>query len=158
MFVFPAFWGGVRLALNQRIHTPVPLSRKLLCLSSIRNMVSYVQFLFKFSLYIYFLTTDRTDLHGWAMKRKRMGIMPIIIIRNFWIISGHFFLWTSPSSHQGWSKSVFLRAIRIQLKPFDTCQKRFRHVSEGFSTRVRRFGKSTLVTSSVRHLHFILAQ
>jgi len=51
MFVFSAFWGGVRLALDERIRTPVPLSRKLLSLSSLRNMVSYVQFLFKFSLY-----------------------------------------------------------------------------------------------------------
>jgi len=44
MFVFSAFWGGVRLALNDRIRTPVPLSRKLLSQSSLRNMVSYVQF------------------------------------------------------------------------------------------------------------------
>jgi len=51
MFVFSALGVGVRLALNQRIRTPVPLSRKPLCLSSLRNMVSYVQFLFKFSLY-----------------------------------------------------------------------------------------------------------
>ncbi len=52
MLAFSAFWGGVRLALDLRIPTPVPLLRKLLSLSSLRNLVSYVQFLFKFSLYI----------------------------------------------------------------------------------------------------------
>jgi len=42
MFVFSTFWVGVRLALNERIRTPVPLSRKLLSLSSLRTLVSYV--------------------------------------------------------------------------------------------------------------------
>jgi len=66
MFVFSAFWGGVRLALDDRIPTPVPLSRKLLSLSNLRNMVSYVQFLFKFSLYSLFSNSFPTVWYSFS--------------------------------------------------------------------------------------------
>ena len=73
MFVFSAFWGGVRLALDERIPTHAPLSRKLLCLSSLRTWCMYVRFLLNSPCTVCFQTlflgNQRTMLLGDCLSR-----------------------------------------------------------------------------------------